>query len=351
MGKPRLLFVADIRGWAYDDAALNWQEQFADKYKIDIIYLQDYKPLRLNARGIGLFKSITNEMARISSTKKRSNYNAILSGSFERGDKQYTNGSPLFNHHDYDGLVFFYSKSLRDSRLLGTEIPAEKTAVWINNEKWVAEGAPAFYEQYLQYSTKIIFCNNQYICDAFRDLHPATYRATQGINPHIFNIKRTNLTRAKTAKTFIMGWSGDYKNPLKNIDLVKTCCGKAGVKLVISKNKKRTELNDWYNRIDAMICLSESEGGPLMLLESGACGLPLITKPVGLAREIIRNGENGILVGSDVTEIIEKIQEFVTDRELREKLGSNLYETITREWTYEKRRAELTQVFHELINQ
>jgi glycosyltransferase involved in cell wall biosynthesis len=351
MKKPRLLFIADIREWAYDDAALHWQEQFRNEYDIDIIYLSDFKPAHLNKYGIGVIQKLTESFHEHTLQDMLRELNERFPGA-EKQLKRFalTDQPPVFDHREYDGLLFFYSKSLRDTRLLGTIIPFQKTAVYINNEKWTAAGEQSFYEEYIRYSARIILCNNQFIYDRFSRIHPETCRVTQGVDPLVFNITRSKLASPKKTANFIMGWSGNYTNPLKNIEQVKTCCEQAGVKLVISKNKTREELNKWYNRVDALICLSESEGGPLMLLEGGACGLPVITKSVGLAREIITHNETGILVPDNNEQITEAIQQIVHNHERREMLGHNLHTAVMQQWTYEKRREEIATALKKLIS-
>src|SRR6187402_1987330 len=56
MKQARILFVVDVRGWAYDDAALHWQAQFSAEFDIEIIYLSDYRPNKLSHYGIALFQ-------------------------------------------------------------------------------------------------------------------------------------------------------------------------------------------------------------------------------------------------------------------------------------------------------
>jgi len=75
-----------------------------------------------------------------------------------------------------------------------------------------------------------------------------------------------------------------------------------------------------YNASDLTIYLSEYEGFGLPILESVACGTPVITSPVTSIPEVI--GEAGIYVNNpnDINEIYKKIYIGLTDEKLKEDL-------------------------------
>jgi len=56
------------------------------------------------------------------------------------------------------------------------------------------------------------------------------------------------------------------------------------------------EMVEWYNSGRLFLCTSTVEGTPNVALEAAACGCALISTRVGNMTELIRNGENGILV-------------------------------------------------------
>jgi len=55
------------------------------------------------------------------------------------------------------------------------------------------------------------------------------------------------------------------------------------------------EINDYYNCLDLYIICSREEGGPKSILESMATGVPVMSTNVGMAPDIIKNGENGYI--------------------------------------------------------
>ena len=80
-----------------------------------------------------------------------------------------------------------------------------------------------------------------------------------------------------------------------------------GVELVLATkehhNLSAPEMVDFYNSIDCYVCVSESEGQHLPLLEAGACGLPRISTDVGIASELIEPGKNGLIVERSVEHV------------------------------------------------
>ncbi len=56
------------------------------------------------------------------------------------------------------------------------------------------------------------------------------------------------------------------------------------------------QMVEYYNALDLYIIGSRVEGGPMALLESWACGVPVVSTKVGMAVDIMRHGENGYIV-------------------------------------------------------
>ena len=54
-----------------------------------------------------------------------------------------------------------------------------------------------------------------------------------------------------------------------------------------------------YSGLDFYVCLSRIEGGPYPVLESMACGTKVISTPVGVVPDLIRDGESGFIVSGE----------------------------------------------------
>jgi glycosyltransferase involved in cell wall biosynthesis len=80
----------------------------------------------------------------------------------------------------------------------------------------------------------------------------------------------------------------------------------------------------YYRALDLYIATGRCEGGPKSLAESLASGVPLVSTRVGMAPDIITDGENGFLCDvDDVDQIVQKSMMVLEDKSRREKLISN----------------------------
>ena len=57
-----------------------------------------------------------------------------------------------------------------------------------------------------------------------------------------------------------------------------------------------SKINQLYQCLDLYIVASRQEGGPKAVLESMACGIPLVTTRVGQAMSLVKNEQNGLMV-------------------------------------------------------
>ena len=83
----------------------------------------------------------------------------------------------------------------------------------------------------------------------------------------------------------------------------------------------------------SFVCLpSYREGLPKVLLEAAAIGRPLIGTDVPGCREIVRNGENGILVKlKDVDSLYEAIKLLISNQQMRQSMGKRSREIVESE--------------------
>jgi glycosyltransferase involved in cell wall biosynthesis len=84
-----------------------------------------------------------------------------------------------------------------------------------------------------------------------------------------------------------------------------------------------------------IFCLaSYREGLPKSLLEAAACGLPLVTTDTSGCREVVTDGENGLLVPvADSQALGHAIGRLIADSVLAERLGRRARERVEREFS------------------
>jgi glycosyltransferase involved in cell wall biosynthesis len=285
-----------------------------DEFDIEIFYLEDYKQCRLD--------------------KEKSIY-------------IYPDGTPaqsIFNHAEYDGIFFFYHRAHMSSVLKMTTIPPEKTAICINNEKWVLDGPQYTFEKYFKHA-KIITGSNSYITKIFSKLRSGVMPLSQCVDPSIF------YPQKRIKGKFTIGWSGNPSNPFKNVNWLKTACRELNIPLSISQDMNQNELNDWYSNIDVLVCcsLDHQEGGPNCILEAGACKVPVLTTQVGLVRDLVVNRMNGLITPHRRLDRLMSNILKMRSKDMRAELAEHLYSDVIRDWTYEKRLDQIRSVLQELV--
>lgn len=100
--------------------------------------------------------------------------------------------------------------------------------------------------------------------------------------------------------TLIIAGEGEMQSKLKSIAEDYNVTDR----VIFTGNVTQTELCRLYNAADALILASSREGMANVVLESLACGTPVIATDVGGNREVIRSDELGLILDSRSTESI-----------------------------------------------
>ena len=84
----------------------------------------------------------------------------------------------------------------------------------------------------------------------------------------------------------------------------------------------RDNMLEVYQQAQIACLPSYREGLPKMLIEAGACGLPLVAADVPGCHDVVFDGENGFLVKPrDVDSLVEALHKLLTDEALRFEMG------------------------------
>ena len=103
----------------------------------------------------------------------------------------------------------------------------------------------------------------------------------------------------------------------------------------------------WLHAMDVFVLPSyANEGVPQALMQAMACGLPVISTPIGSITEIIENGVNGILVEPlNVTELHDTIRRVLADSEYRYELSTKALESARKNFGVEKMLDKMEAMF------
>lgn len=75
-----------------------------------------------------------------------------------------------------------------------------------------------------------------------------------------------------------------------------------------------------------------------------ACGVPVVTNPVGVNKEIVQHGSNGFLVNSE-EEWLNVLEQLINDKLLREKMGYEGLRTVQQVYSVDANKEKYLKVF------
>jgi len=94
---------------------------------------------------------------------------------------------------------------------------------------------------------------------------------------------------------------------------------------------------------------NDYEEGTLPLLEAMACGIPVITTPSGMAKDFIKDGQNGLVIPfKDKQALKEAVKRLMGDAELRNRLRKNAWNTV-KNLSDERMSYEYTKLFYKVM--
>jgi glycosyltransferase involved in cell wall biosynthesis len=98
-------------------------------------------------------------------------------------------------------------------------------------------------------------------------------------------------------------------------------------KVSFTGRKTQEELKEYYRVADIFVYPSKYENFGQPLLEAGAHSLPIIATPVGVARDIVIDGETGYLTSDDPRAMSDRIH-LLRDDKLRQQMGTQIKRLI-----------------------
>lgn len=103
----------------------------------------------------------------------------------------------------------------------------------------------------------------------------------------------------------------------------------------------------------SIACLpSYREGVPKALLEAAACGRPIVTSDVPGCREVVTDGETGLLVPPrDAAALANALGALLADAQLRARLGAAGRQRVEREFTVELVVAQQLALYRDLLSE
>ncbi|MDF1565125.1 MAG: glycosyltransferase [Deltaproteobacteria bacterium] len=226
--------------------------------------------------------------------------------------------------------------------LLEAGLPVRRSAV-VSEAYWGEGGGsdPAFVAAVLERLERLAVINEPYLRrvealvgegTSVRRLHQFvdTERFAPGAPPLAPTLKERWGDRGRGGLR--VGWCGDAKKAAKRVEWVRALradptLGQLRWRLATKRRQlgrfvPNEAMPRYYAGLDLLLCTSENEGNPMPPLEALACGVPVITTPVGVMPEVIEEGVNGFLVAS-LEAMGEKVRQLAADPEMLATLAKN----------------------------
>jgi glycosyltransferase involved in cell wall biosynthesis len=240
---PRVFLLADRPGWAFDHVARALCARLAPRFDLHVIY-QDVETRDLDASRVDLLHV------------------------FWWGDQTYRH------------------LGLAPGRIT-KEVASHR---WALEAKFGPIDTATFAARYLDDCATVLTPSLR-LFDLLSDLHPRLFHCPNGVDLARFRLARRRRRGLRIA------WSGNPNDPCKGLHdvLVPACAGRFALE---STDGRRThaQVAALYARSDVIAIASQAESQPLPLLEAMASGCFPVTTDVGIARELIVPGVNGLVV-------------------------------------------------------
>lgn len=294
--KPKVLFMADVKNWAWWIKSKYLEKYLSDEYNIDVICVV----------GPGCI----------------SHYNIPA--------------------NDYD-LYFTFGYTYVDYIL---SIPRFKrvTGVTAHRARHVIQ--PQMKKAGNIHANSMMLYN-ELIEMGFTE----AYYLPNGVDADLFRVVEPIQEKRKR---IIVGHVGKECPQKGQREYIYPAIKKAGAESITSvvtwQNKiPHNEMYQIYQKMDVFIVASTEDGTPNPALEAASCGRPIISNRIGNMPEFIEDGVNGFLVNRDVDEYVEKINWLQNNRDKMIKMGQKARETVEKGWSWKIQSENYRNMFKEIF--
>lgn len=336
--KIKIALVVDTRNWALDNIAKNIINNLNKKYEFKLIYMDEIPDWNIAyvfyaCAGYDIIHFLW-----------RGNLHYIFGEFTQKYFEKYNRGWDAFK----EDIVqhFIITTSVYDHGYIGSEIEFTKEIF-------------SLVDEYTVSSKKLLDIYNDL------DIKKPAMEITDGIDLKKFypiNIERLDSINNRELVVGWVGnsnWSGDAKKDHKGLNtIIKPVIDelvKEGYKIKLELTDKQNkqiphdEMVNFYSKIDLYVCASLNEGTPNPVLESMACGVPVISTDVGIVPEVLGEKQKQYILRERSKECLkEKIKLFIRNIDSIKELSDENLSQI-KNWTWEKKCKEFDKFFEKTM--
>jgi glycosyltransferase involved in cell wall biosynthesis len=337
-----ILFVIDIRDWAYDHIADHMKEALKDDFHFTTLYAEDY-----NQRYHDLFFNVIDSGCDVCFVFWR-----FLIAQFM---------NPLHINNiikNYGISVGEYTQKLSEINFL--------TAVY--DHLFEDEFANELHDTVFNVLVSDYYVSSKLLKSSYESQesfkHPLTViQDAVDLNRFMPNHHSQDVNKNK----MIIGWAGNsiwgHLNNSKDHKGVETILKPVINELIeqgypvelkcADKNCDKIafdQMPSYYESIDMYICVSISEGTPNTVLEAMAVGIPVISTRVGIVPELFGERQSAFILEERSKENLrEKIIDLIDNSDLRHQLSEENLQMI-RAWNLDSQAAKFKSFFNQAVN-
>ena len=167
----------------------------------------------------------------------------------------------------------------------------------------------------------------------------------KGINELIVAFKRLNQELPNT-RLILVGPEEHNLDPLKSETILEIERNEA-----IEAVGKKHDVRPWLLASDAFVFPSYREGFPNVVIEAGAMNLPSIVTDINGSREIIIDGENGVIIPSKNSDALYRaMKSFIENPNMLRKYGQNARPMVASRFEQSYVRQCLKDYYKEILS-
>jgi glycosyltransferase involved in cell wall biosynthesis len=204
---------------------------------------------------------------------------------------EYTWNQPDLSRYSFDLFyVFFFGATYHqrfvdDPRRVIKEISSHR---W-ESGKWGSYTPAEAAEKYLRDAGTLLTPSRR--LQALFAPYRAVRHVPKGFEPDEFRVQGTRSGGLR------IGWAGNLDDPCKGIKEILLPAAGSDLEIHIAGGDcDYHRMAEFYNSIDVLCVASTAEGMPLTLVEGLACGCFPVCVDVGIVPELVRHGDNGLVV-------------------------------------------------------
>lgn len=196
-----------------------------------------------------------------------------------------------------------------------------------------------------------VHANSILLYDELKTMHNSVFYVPNGVDENLFR----PIKAIDPEKPLIVGHIGKKCQQKGQEGIIFPAIAKSGVTSVTNTKDYRNrmpycQMYKTYQDIDVFIVASDEDGTPNPALEAAACGRPIISNRIGNMPEFIKDGVNGFIVGKNIDSYVEKLKWCAENKDKLIEMGRQARLTVERHWTWKIQAENYRKMLKRILN-